>query len=348
LLILSVAGTTVTNEWSGYINKYLGLSSTKIVEGDGSEDPIHFKSDFTNYQDVMKNARSVAKQVQAEGTVLMTNKNNALPLNKGSKVTFFSYSSADVAYGSTGSGGVAASDERKIDLVDACTNDSKLDMNMTMYNFYKGKLAEGYKASKGALTRKSGGGSGANVNDFLIDSGSSQSQVVDNSSSGSTQVNQTVASGSRAKRTNIIGNGQDQITIMVYMCGTDLESKYGMGTSDLQEMLGADLGDNINLIVYTGGCKQWKNSVISSDNNQIYQVTGGTLKVLSKNEGEVAMTDPDTLADFIKYCDKKFPANRNMLIFWDHGGGSISGYGYDEKFARTGSMDLAEINEALK
>jgi hypothetical protein len=76
LLILSVAGTTVTNEWSGYINKYLGLSSTKIVEGDGSEDPIHFKSDFTNYQDVMKNARSVAKQVQAEGTVLMTNKNN--------------------------------------------------------------------------------------------------------------------------------------------------------------------------------------------------------------------------------------------------------------------------------
>ena len=167
-------------------------------------------------------------------------------------------------------------------------------------------------------------------------------------SSNTGKLNTKVASEARDKRTEIKGNGKDEVTIMVYMCGTDLESKYGMGTSDLQEMLGADLGDNVNLIVYTGGCKQWKNNVISSSDNQIYQVVDGELKVLDKDAGEVAMTDPDTLVDFIKYCDKKFPANRNMLIFWDHGGGSISGYGYDEKFARTGSMNLAEINQALK
>ena len=167
--------------------------------------------------------------------------------------------------------------------------------------------------------------------------------------SGNTgKLNGDVDIAARDKRTVIKGKGKDEVTIMVYMCGTDLESKYGMGTSDLQEMLGADLGDNVNLIVYTGGCKQWKNNVVSSNANQIYQVVDGKLKVLDKDAGEVAMTDPDTLADFIKYCDKKFPANRNMLIFWDHGGGSISGYGYDEKFARVGSMDLAEINSALK
>ena len=60
------------------------------------------------------------------------------------------------------------------------------------------------------------------------------------------------------------------------------------------------------------------------------------------------MTDPNTLVDFIKWCDKNYPANRNQLIFWDHGGGSISGYGYDEKFKSSGSMNLAEINQALK
>ena len=167
-------------------------------------------------------------------------------------------------------------------------------------------------------------------------------------SSNTGKLNGDVDIAARDKRTVIKGKGKDEVTIMVYMCGTDLESKYGMGTSDLQEMLGADLGDNVNLVVYTGGCKQWKNNVVSSSDNQIYQVVDGKLKVLDKDAGEVAMTDPDTLVDFIKYCDKKFPANRNMLIFWDHGGGSISGYGYDEKFARVGSMDLAEINSALK
>ncbi len=167
--------------------------------------------------------------------------------------------------------------------------------------------------------------------------------------SGNTgKLNTKVDSQARDKRTEIKGNGKDKVTIMVYMCGTDLESKYGMGTSDLQEMLGADLGDNVNLLVYTGGCRQWKNNTVSSSVNQIYQIKDGKLKVLEKNAGEVSMTTPDTLADFIKYCDKKFPANRNMLIFWDHGGGSISGYGYDEKFARSGSMNLAEINQALE
>ena len=37
-----------------------------------------------------------------------------------------------------------------------------------------------------------------------------------------------------------------------------------------------------------------------------------------------------------------------MLIFWDHGGGSLSGYGYDEKFKSSGSMTLKGINDALK
>ncbi|MBQ7093024.1 MAG: peptidase C11, partial [Clostridia bacterium] len=34
-------------------------------------------------------------------------------------------------------------------------------------------------------------------------------------------------------------------------------------------------------------------------------------------------------------------------IFWDHGGGSVSGFGYDEKFASSGSMSLAGIDKAL-
>ena len=162
------------------------------------------------------------------------------------------------------------------------------------------------------------------------------------------KLDRTVAQGARDKRTVIRGNGKDTVTIMVYMCGTDLESRSGMGTSDLQEMLNADIGDKVNLLIFTGGCKGWRNSVISSSVNQIYQIRDGKMACLVENAGNAPMTDPNNLASFIQWCDKNFPADRNQLIFWDHGGGSLSGYGYDEKYASSGSMDLAEIDKALK
>lgn len=158
----------------------------------------------------------------------------------------------------------------------------------------------------------------------------------------------TVASGSREKYTKILGNNQDTVTMMVYLCGTDLESKSGMASSDLGEMAAATYGDNVNIIVYTGGCKQWRTSGISNSVNQIYRVKDRGLEPLVTDMGNKAMTDPATLTEFIQYCAKTFPANRYILDFWDHGGGSVTGYGYDEKLRNGGSMDLAGISKALK
>ncbi|MBR5799757.1 MAG: peptidase C11 [Lachnospiraceae bacterium] len=165
--------------------------------------------------------------------------------------------------------------------------------------------------------------------------------------SNESELNVSVVEGARDKYTKFRGKGQDEVTIMLYLCGTDLESRSSMATMDLQEMMKADISEKINLIIYTGGCKQWKNNVLSNKNNQVWQMKDEGLVCLEENAGRVSMTDPDTLSSFIRYCSKNFPANRNALIFWDHGGGSISGYGYDEKFASSGSMSLAEIDKAL-
>ena len=162
------------------------------------------------------------------------------------------------------------------------------------------------------------------------------------------KLNTAVAAGARAKRTQILGSGRDTVTLMVYMCGTDLESKSGMASADLREMAAATLSDKVNIIVYTGGCKQWKLSGISNTVNQIYKIENGQMRLLVKDDGRSAMTDPANLTRFIRYCTKNYPANRQCLIFWDHGGGTISGYGYDEKNASAGSMTLAGINTALK
>ena len=161
------------------------------------------------------------------------------------------------------------------------------------------------------------------------------------------KLNTSVDPAARDKYTEILGGGKDTVTIMVYMCGSDLESKSGMATSDLAEMTAARLSDKVNIIVYTGGASSWKNNVVSNKVNQIYKVESGGLRALVSDDGSAAMTDPNTLSSFIKYCTKNYPANRNELIFWDHGGGSISGYGYDEKNPRSGSMGLSGISKAL-
>ncbi len=162
------------------------------------------------------------------------------------------------------------------------------------------------------------------------------------------RLDSSVAPGAREKYTKLLGGGEDTATIMVYMCGTDLESRSGMGTADLQEMLDARFDGAITLLIYTGGCKAWKNSVVSSSANQIWQVKDGKLICLKENLGSVPMTDPDTLSGYIRWCAENYPASRYELILWDHGGGSVSGYGYDEKFASSGSMNLAGLDTALK
>ena len=162
-----------------------------------------------------------------------------------------------------------------------------------------------------------------------------------------TDLDTTVANGSREKFTTIRGNGKDVVTIMVYLCGTDLESRSGMGTSDLQEMASAKFGSNVNLLVYTGGCSNWRNNIVSNRVNQIYQVMNGGVKCLVKDAGTSSMTNPDNLAGYIQWGAKNYPADRYELILWDHGGGSVSGYGYDEKNRASGSMSLSGIKSAL-
>lgn len=204
-----------------------------------------------------------------------------------------------------------------------------------------------------AIMKMIGGGNGASQQqqDFIQNNGSNNynsSSGVDFSDTGSSaEINNDVAAGSRSKYTNILGNKKDSVTVMIYICGTDLESKHGMASSDIQEMASADFGDNVNVILYTGGCKQWKINGISNKVHQIYQIKNGELIRLEDDMGKSAMTEPENLTEFIKYCSKNFPANRNNLIMWDHGGGSVSGYGYDETNAFGGSMDLAEIDKAL-
>lgn len=160
-------------------------------------------------------------------------------------------------------------------------------------------------------------------------------------------VSTSVAAGAREKYTKLAGGGKDQVTVMVYMCGTDLETNYGMATSDLNEMAYASHSDKVNIVVETGGTRRWKNSVVQSGTNQRWGISDRSLVALNKNVGRKAMTDPSTLADFIQWGAKTYPADRYILILWDHGGGSLQGYCHDENYPN-GTMTVDEIAQAMK
>ena len=203
-----------------------------------------------------------------------------------------------------------------------------------------------------AATYTGGGYSMADLASLFGGSGSVSS--ITGASSGwsipdnTSRLNTSVSPKAREKYTKLLGGGNDTVTIMIYMCGTDLESKSGMATSDLSEMAKAAISDKVNILIYTGGCSGWRNNIMSSKVNQVYRLTnGGKFERLVPDDGSKVMTDPATLTAFINFCKKNFPASRNELIFWDHGGGSISGYGYDQKYPSAGAMSLAQINSAL-
>ena len=160
-------------------------------------------------------------------------------------------------------------------------------------------------------------------------------------------VDTSVDAAARAKYTKKKGAGNDKVTIMVYMIGSDLESRSGMATTDLNEMLYAQLDNKrINYFVQTGGTKRWRNSVMKAGKVQRWRMDSRGLELQDTLKSQ-AMTSPEVLADFIRYCAAEAPADRYMLIFWDHGAGSVSGYGHDENYPND-TMDIGEISRALK
>ena len=149
----------------------------------------------------------------------------------------------------------------------------------------------------------------------------------------------------RAPRVTPLSNGEDQVTVMIYVCGSDLESDGGAATADINEILYATPSDNVRVILQTGGAKEWQNSVVDADTCQRWLATADGL-VLLDDAGQQNMTDPQTLTDFIQFSAEQYPANRNILVLWDHGGGTLGGYGSDEHYP-DGTMSLSQIDQAL-
>ena len=141
-----------------------------------------------------------------------------------------------------------------------------------------------------------------------------------------------------------ISSGSGKFTLLVYMIGSNLETDGGCGTMDIQEMIDAKVDDNVNIILEAGGAKKWQNSVMSNGKAGRYKITGKGIQVLDAGSKK-SMVETSELKDFIKYGVSNFPADRYALIFWDHGGATLAGFGTDEMFS--GELSIDEISQVL-
>ncbi len=137
----------------------------------------------------------------------------------------------------------------------------------------------------------------------------------------------------------------DKWTVLVYLCGTDLETEYGAATTDLTELLRADCGEDVNIVIQTGGTYEWSVPEFDADRTQRFVNNNGILELVDEFS-LVSMAEPDTLSDFISWGAENYPADNMGLILWNHGGGSISGVCFDERFGYD-SLTLPELDRAL-
>lgn len=137
-------------------------------------------------------------------------------------------------------------------------------------------------------------------------------------------------------------------TVMVYMCGSDLESGYGAASADIEEMLEGDLGDNVNVVLETGGASGWSFSPEADPSTCQRWVLEDGEASLVQDAGEDTMLDEDEVTDFCSWAAKEYPADRYILIFWDHGGGTIGGFGYDENYPDASALTLSQLRNAIK
>ncbi len=134
-------------------------------------------------------------------------------------------------------------------------------------------------------------------------------------------------------------------TVMIYLNGSDLESSGGEGTNSLQDILDAQLPESVRVLIYTGGTSYWHNELVTPAANQIWTVEDSSLTLLETLDTK-SMGDSATLAEFINYGQTNYPADRKALLMWDHGAGSIIGFGADELYNYDGLL-LNEMANAF-
>ena len=131
-------------------------------------------------------------------------------------------------------------------------------------------------------------------------------------------------------------------TLLVYMCGTDLQDA---ACEDLVEIAQVEAGNAINVVVLAGGAEQWDLEDLKGNTRTLAVIRDGYFEEL-EDWGHKSMGSSESLQEFLEYGLKQYPADRTIVVLWDHGAGSEGGICFDETVNDDG-LTVAELNSVL-
>ena len=130
VMALSIVGADIADGYRARIDSALGTQSY-VTKND--EDSARFVSDYATFDEMKAAAKDIAVREGEEGTVIMKNDNDVLPLSGKSVALFGLAAYAPYPYAK---GDLKAGNEDAVDLVQAFT-DAGIEINQTVMDFYQ-------------------------------------------------------------------------------------------------------------------------------------------------------------------------------------------------------------------
>ncbi len=145
VLALFVAVSIAGWQNASMVNSALNIVPYRTVEIEGGEevDTEYFAKTYSTEAELKSAYEQLCEEVESEGIVLLKNEGGALPLASGSNVSLFAQGSANLNYATSGSSS-AGSTSSYATLKDALERDGALNVNETLWNFYRSDTYQEY------------------------------------------------------------------------------------------------------------------------------------------------------------------------------------------------------------
>ena len=143
-------------------------------------------------------------------------------------------------------------------------------------------------------------------------------------------------------------SADQKVVVMEYVIGSNLEDSRGLASVNIAQMTDATAkGDHLDFVIQAGGSDRWFTKGIDDSTVGRYHLSGGKLETAELLDPTTCMSEQQALTDFIVWAKENYPADRYMLVLWDHGGGFASGYGMDYLNERADGGDILSASEII-
>ncbi|MCD7801472.1 MAG: glycoside hydrolase family 3 C-terminal domain-containing protein [Clostridiales bacterium] len=135
LLAVLVGVTSIGTTYATWLDGQLGTTSLTLTS-DSDEKTYYYESSYSSLEEMLEAKEELLAEISAEGSVLLKNESNALPISSSAKVTLLGYGSYDPVYGGTIGSSTTEGGTATITTLQAALEEAGIEVNPTMVDFY--------------------------------------------------------------------------------------------------------------------------------------------------------------------------------------------------------------------